>query len=135
MFDRCLYFNLNALTRRVNKIWESAFKELGLSPAHAYLLRLVIAQPGISQQSIGGELMLEKSTVTRFIEALSDKGYLTKTKVGREQLIYPSDKSKAIAVQLEDQGQELYELLKKTMGHSELSELVNDIKQTKAKLD
>ena len=134
MFDRCLYFNLNALTRRVNKIWETAFKDLNLSPAHAYLLRLVIAQPGISQQTIASELKLEKSTVTRFVDALSERKYLSRVKSGREQLIYPSLKSKQIAEQLERQGQELYELMVESMGQKEVSGLVADIKQAKIKL-
>ncbi len=135
MFDRCLYFNLNALTRRVNKIWDTAFKSLNLSPAHAYLLRLVVAQPGIGQQLIATELNLEKSTVTRFVDALSNKGYLKRVKSGREQLIYPSDKTKKIAQQLEQQGQELYELMVNNLGQHDLSTLVSDIKQVKAHLD
>ena len=60
MFERCLYFNLNALTRRVNKIWGQAFQALGLSPSHAYLLRVVLATPGMTQQEIAAELGLEK---------------------------------------------------------------------------
>jgi len=134
MFDRCLYFNLNALTRRVNKIWEQAFSELQLSPAHAYLLRLVIAQPGISQQTIASELNLEKSTVTRFIESLNSKGYITRIKSGREQLIHPSDKSKNIAIQLEHQGQYLYEHMMNDLGKESLIDLVTDIKKTNQRL-
>jgi len=135
MFDRCLYFNLNALTRRVNKIWEQAFSELQLSPAHAYLLRLVIAQPGISQQTIASELKLEKSTVTRFIESLNSKGYITRIKSGREQLIHPSDKSKNIAIQLEQQGQYLYEHMMNDLGKESLIDLVTDIKKTNQRLE
>lgn len=135
MFDRCLYFNLNALTRRVNKIWEHAFSVLGLSPAHAYLLRLVIAQPGISQQVIATELKLEKSTVTRFVEALSHKGYLKRVKSGREQLIYPSNKAQKIGEQLEQQGQQLYERMMDNLGDEKLVTLVKDLKLTKLNLD
>jgi len=119
----------------VNKIWEQAFSELQLSPAHAYLLRLVIAQPGISQQTIASELKLEKSTVTRFIESLNSKGYITRIKSGREQLIHPSDKSKNIAIQLEQQGQYLYEHMMNDLGKESLIDLVTDIKKTNQRLE
>ncbi|MCF6193385.1 MAG: MarR family transcriptional regulator, partial [Kangiellaceae bacterium] len=75
MFDRCLYFNTNHLARTVGKIWQEAFEEVGLAPAHAYLLRLVLEQPGIAQSKISAELHLEKSTITRFIDKMVDQGY------------------------------------------------------------
>ena len=33
MFERCLYFNINALARAVNQRWEKAYQAIGLSPA------------------------------------------------------------------------------------------------------
>jgi hypothetical protein len=39
MFDRCLYFNVNALARVVNKKWAEGFEQFDLSPAHGYMLR------------------------------------------------------------------------------------------------
>ncbi len=53
MFEQCLYFNLNALTRRINRMWNDAFASMELSPAHAYLLRLVLDEPGLSPKQIG----------------------------------------------------------------------------------
>ena len=134
MFDRCLYFNLNALTRQVNKIWDSAFEAFDLSPAHAYLLRLVLASPSITQKQISVELQLEKSTVTRFIAVLEKKQLLLRTKSGREQQVFPTKKAKSIASKLEQQGNELYQKMIHQHGKSALVKLVGDLKKASSKL-
>ena len=84
MVERCLYFNINTLTRVVNRIWDDAFAELGLSPSHAYLLRLVLSQPGLTPKQINLELKLEKSTVTRFIDVLGKRDLYNKNKASAE---------------------------------------------------
>ncbi|VAX09386.1 hypothetical protein MNBD_GAMMA25-949 [hydrothermal vent metagenome] len=134
MFERCLYFNINALTRKVNKIWDQAFSELGFSPAHAYLLRLVLEMPSISQKEIAEELKLEKSTVTRFIDNLQERGYLKRTKNGREQIIQPTAAAKKLEVQLNEQGDLLYKKVIKSIGRSDLLELVAQLRKSGTKL-
>ena len=134
MFERCLYFNLNALTRKVNKIWDQTFSDLGLSPAHAYLLRVVLANPGISQQQIATELKLEKSTITRFVEVLENKGYLQRYKSGREQFVHPTDTAKKAHDQLERQGEQLYQQMTSKLGNKSLVQLVEELRETTGKL-
>lgn len=134
MFERCLYFNVNALTRKVNQIWDQAFADLGLSPAHAYLLRLVLSQPGISQKDIAGELRLDKSTVTRFIDTLEDRGYLKRSKVGREQIISPTPVATKIEKELNRRGDILYRRMHDELGKSALVGLVRELRATGQKL-
>lgn len=134
MFDRCLYFNLNALTRKVNKIWEKAFAEFDLSPSHAYLLRAVLAQPRMSQQAIATELNLEKSTITRFIDHLSKRGFLKRNKSGREQFITPTQKSLDLFDSLEKQGEQLYQKMSQTIGQESLDSMVSELRNTSKKL-
>lgn len=134
MFERCLYFNLNAASRRVNKIWEQAFKDLGLSPAHAYLLRVVLENPGITQQGIATELRLERSTVTRFVEALEIRGYLMRNKSGRERLVYPTQACKEIADGLEQRGNALYRQMVDSLGKGTVVHLVDELRSAGSKL-
>lgn len=133
MFERCLYFNINALTRAVNRIWDKAFQELGLSPAHAYLLRLVLAEPGASHKAIASELKLEKSTVTRFIDSLQDKGLLKRSKIGvedsREQRVFPTEKAKRIQAALEKKGDALYQKVCTNLGEAEMKTLVTRLRE------
>lgn len=128
MFERCLYFNLNALSRKVNKLWDQAFAELELSPAHAYLLRVVLANPGITQQAIAAELSLEKSTIARFVESLEKRDLIQRLKSGREQLVYPTPQSEAMGQRLEQIGEALYQQMLERFGDEALVKLVADLR-------
>ncbi len=135
MFERCLYFNLNELVRKVNRIWESAFEEFGLSPAHAYLVRLVLEKPGISQKDIARELKLEKSTVSRFVDALIKKNLLVRSKSGRDSTIMPTNEAKMMEVQLNNKGDELYTRMGTQIGDDNLVRLVRVLRATSQKFD
>jgi DNA-binding MarR family transcriptional regulator len=132
MFERCLYFNVNALARAVNRIWDEAFSEFELSPSHAYLLRLVLASPGLTPKQISQELKLEKSTVTRFLNVLEDKGLIRRRKGissdAREQVIYPTGKSQKISADLEEKGDELYQKMVSSIGKNSMTSLVSKIR-------
>jgi DNA-binding MarR family transcriptional regulator len=132
MFERCLYFNVNALARAVNRIWDQAFSEFELSPSHAYLLRLVLASPGLTPKQISQELKLEKSTVTRFLNVLEDKGLIRRRKGissdAREQAIYPTRKSQKISADLEEKGDELYQKMVSSIGKNSMTSLVSQIR-------
>ncbi|MHB8622451.1 MAG: MarR family winged helix-turn-helix transcriptional regulator [Sulfuricaulis sp.] len=134
MFERCLYFNVNALARRINQIWEEAFADLRLSPAHAYLLRLVLSHPGISQKDIASELRLEKSTVTRFIDTLEARGYLKRRKVNREQSISPASAAAKLEKELERRGDALYRRMLDEVGKTAVTGLVRQLRETGQKL-
>jgi len=127
MFERCLYFNTQNLARTVNRIWTEEFKQYGLSPAHAYLLRMVLAEPGLLQREIGAQLGLSKSTVTRFIDSLEERGFLSR-KVsnadGRESTIQPTRKARAIHKQLEASGNKLYQRMVSTLGEETVKSTV-----------
>ena len=135
MFERCLYFNINALARSVNQIWEQAFLKYDLSPSHAYLLRLVLSKPGLTPGQIASELKLEKSTVSRFISALQVKKLVSRqkglTSDAREHGIFPTPKSKSIAKDLEATGRQLYQQMLDKIGKSELISMVEEIKVTR----
>ena len=137
MFEKCIYFNTNALVRNINKIWDEAFKPFGLSPSHAYVLRLVLNQPGIAMKQIAESLELAPSTVTRFVESLINKNLLIREldeKDKRGARIYPTTNAKKIHKKLEKTGDELYLTMNQIIGKTAFSNLVSDIKKTRQKL-
>ena len=138
MFDRCLYFNLNALVRQVNRIWSEAFAAYDLSPAHGYLLRLVLAQPGLTQNELASELHLEKSTITRFIDSLVEKDLLSRRKSassdGRQQHIYPTAQAKRLHQELESLGDSLYCRMTDSIGKQNLTQLVKQLRDSADRL-
>lgn len=130
MFERCLYFNVNALARRVNAIWDEAFAEFKLSPAHAYLLRLVLEHPGLTQTQVSSELKLEKSTVTRFVSTLEEKKLIRRERQGREALLYPTVSAKKIQHRLNKKSDVLYQTMINTIGKKDLTSLVKELRDT-----
>jgi DNA-binding MarR family transcriptional regulator len=138
MFDRCLYFNTNHLSRLIEKRWKDAYSELELAPAHAYLLRLVLKQPGMAQKDIAATLYLEKSTITRFIDKMVNEGYLKRAQAAsgslKEQNIYPTAKAEKIAMRLNEIGDELYKSMQDILDQKTLIQLVSSIRETSEKL-
>ena len=130
MFERCLYFNANALVRELNRVWDAAYSETGLSAPHAYLLRLVCHGEGVYQQQAADELRLEKSTVTRFVSALMEKGLVERRagEDGRENRLYPTASGKRLGKELDKIGENLYLDISKKLGKSEFASLVGKLK-------
>ncbi len=132
MFDRCLYFNTNALARRLNARWEKAFADTGLSPAHGYLVRLVLQHPGIAQNDLAPMLQLEKSTVTRFLYHLEKQAWLTrqvKKENARCKSVYPTRRARAMQAQLSALGDDLYDRMCAALGQDEVDALVKTLRK------
>lgn len=133
MFERCIYFNTNVLARKLNARWATAFARFNLPPSQGYMLRLVLEQPGLSQHAIGGELQLEKSTVTRFISELELKGLVKRhisSDNNREKIIKPTKKAAKIQTELNALGDELYELMCEAIGEKNMKAFVASIRET-----
>ena len=135
MFERCIYFNINSLSRDINRIWDDAFQRQGLSPAHGYLLRLVLSAPGISQKEIAQTLNLDPSTVTRFVDVLSTKKLLRRQS-GRDNVrasqIFPTPKALEMHTELEKIGAELYAVMRKKIGAQRFDRLVRELRDVHA---
>ncbi|MCF6319146.1 MAG: MarR family transcriptional regulator, partial [Proteobacteria bacterium] len=137
-FDRCFYFNVNALTRVVNKKWAKAFEVFDLSPAHGYMLRVVLSMPGVSPKELGAELKLEKSTITRFVDVLQKKGLVARKRLagvdGRGQSIFPTKKAEEIHASLEDLGETLYQEMVSSLGKEQIAIMVNQFRESARKI-
>lgn len=137
MFERCLYFNLNTLTREVNRLWDDAFSKIGLSPSHAYLMRAVFNAPGITQKNLADELKLSPSTVTRFIDTLAARGLLERMHNGddgRESAIYPAKEGNKIKNELENVAKDLARQVRAIINEVDVDELVVRLREAKAAL-
>lgn len=91
-FHHCLYFTANTLARVVTRIAEEEFARAGIAPSYAFLMMLVNETPGITQKELAKKLVLAPSTVTRFIDTLTQKGYLERKVEGKLSRIYPTKK-------------------------------------------
>ncbi len=138
MFEECLYFNSNALARTVTRIWTEKYRQFNLSPPHAFLLRLVLAKPGMFPRELAEELSLTRSTITRFVDSLEKQDLLVRQTTGsdgREVQIFPTQKAEKIQTQLNDTGKDLTQLMKDVLGNEELSDVVSTLRQIKKSID
>jgi DNA-binding MarR family transcriptional regulator len=132
MFEECLYFNSNALARTVTRIWTEAYRPYDLSPPHAFLLRVVLAKPGLLPRELAEELSLSRSTITRFLDSLEQRDLLIRKpteKDGRELQIYPTKAAKTIHQKLDNIGKDLTRLMGETVGKTELSQTVFKLRE------
>lgn len=137
MFNGCLYFNLNGLTRRINAEAERVFALTGLSPPQAYLLRVILAEPGLTSGEAAARLLLAPSTVTRFADALLARGLLQKRPGGdaRQVVLYPSDEGVRLGEQVEACARRLADTLKILLGDDSFVRLVQDVRLARIKLE
>lgn len=131
MFEECLYFNSNALARSVTRIWTEAYSQCGLSPPHAFLLRVVLAKPGLLPRELAEELKLSRSTVTRFLDSLEKRDFLFRKsaeKDRRELHVYPTKEAIKIHKVLDDTGKNLSKLMRDIVGEEYLSKAVFNLR-------
>jgi DNA-binding MarR family transcriptional regulator len=93
----CLYWASAALARKVNKLAEDAWAPMGLAPGQAYLLSLVLDEPGRQPLDLSEELHLAPSTITRFIEKLEDNKLVIRVCEGKTTSVYPTQKAKGLS--------------------------------------
>ena len=137
MFERCLYFNTNTLARKLNSVWEKAFEVFNLPPSHAYLLRMILEFPGLTQQELAKEMRLNKSTITRFVLALEKKELVIRKESQddqREKTIFPAKKAIVIHKQLDALGNELYATMCEAIGQKNLEDFVKAARKINEKI-
>jgi DNA-binding MarR family transcriptional regulator len=129
-----MYFASNALARKMERLALQSWKKVKLSPSHAYLLMLVLEQPGIQPGAISGQLHLSPSTITRLIEKLEEKKLLIRTTEGKAANVYPTPKGKELAPQLQQCQDEFARNYIALLGKEESSRLVHSMNKISDKL-
>lgn len=132
MFEECLYFNSNALARTVTRVWTEAYKPFSLSPSHAFMLRVILAKPGLMPNELAKELSLSRSTVTRFLDSLEKRDFLIRkmaTQDGRRVQIYPTKAAIKIHDKLDQTGKDLSKLMGEIIGQGDLSQAISKLRK------
>ena len=119
-----MYFVSNALARKVEKLSVAVWKKTNLSPSHAYLLMIVLDEPGAQPGTLSGELHLTPSTVTRLIEKLEEKKLVTRTTEGKMTNVYPTAKAKEMRSLLKECAEEFSKTYCAILGKEDSMKLV-----------
>ena len=133
-FNQCLYFSSSALSRKVEKMAEESWKKIDLAPSQAYVLTLVINEPGIQAGEIAEQMLLTPSTITRLIQKLEEKKLLTRISEGKTTLVYPTAKSKALYPKMKACLNEFYEKYTTILGKEESARMVKNMNMLNDKL-
>ena len=134
LLHNCLYFTANSLSRIITRMAEEEFRKTGLSPSHAFLMMLVADSPGIGQKELCEKLHLAPSTVTRFIDALVYKGFLTRQSEGKASNVYPTKAGEALRKPIDEAWKRLHQRYAKVLGLKEGDELTAMIDAASEKL-
>ena len=134
-YCKCLYFTANALARKIEKLAMESWSKVGLSPSHAYLLMLVIEEPGTQPTSLSEHLQLQPSTITRLLEKLESKKLLVRTYEGKLTNVYPTPKGKDLLPRLKECLNEFYARYSEILGKEESAKLVQNMGRIADKLE
>jgi MarR family transcriptional regulator, organic hydroperoxide resistance regulator len=129
-----MYFATNALARKMEKIAVNAWKKVNLSPSHAYLLMLVLGEPGIQPTKLSEELHLEPSNITRLTEKLEEKKLLVRIVEGKQTNVYPTPKAKELLPKMKQCVADFYENYTVILGNDESGRLIKSINRIADKL-
>lgn len=129
LLECCLFFTANSLARVITRIGEEEFAAVGMTPSYAFVLSIVIDTPGVPQKELAAKLHMAPSTVSRFVDTLVAKGFITKELEGRNTFIYPTDSGKALKPAIDKAWFSLYERYSKILGKEQgekLTELTSN---------
>ncbi|MET0312491.1 MAG: MarR family transcriptional regulator [Burkholderiaceae bacterium] len=132
MFDHCLYFNTTSLARVVEKEWTAAFKPFGLTPPQAFLLRLVLARPGLRQLEIAEELTISRPTATRLIDGLQALGFVERRDPdhdNRHWEVHPTRAAEAIHAGINTASGQVTQRIQKLVGRENFLETVGKVRE------
>ena len=138
MFDHCLYFNTTALARRLEREWTDAFAPFDLSPPQAFMLRVILAKPGLLQRELAAELSIARPTATRALDHLQTKGLVERSGSdgdARETCINPTRKAVALHAALDAASAGVTSKLKAVLGSAEFGETVSRISGVRSALE
>jgi DNA-binding MarR family transcriptional regulator len=137
MFEHCLYFNTTALARRLEREWTQAFAVFELSPPQAFMLRVILAKPGLLQRELADELSIARPTATRALDFLQAKRLVERQGRdgdGREVCIQPTNDAIAIHAALDKASSTVTSKLKKLLSEAEFNETVSRVRKVRSAL-
>ncbi|MGQ2981119.1 MAG: MarR family winged helix-turn-helix transcriptional regulator [Polaromonas sp.] len=131
MFDHCLYFNTTALARVVEREWAAAFKPFGLTPPQGFLLRLVLARPGLSQHELATELTIARPTATRLLDGLQTLGLVERRDAAhdaRHWSVFPTAAAQRIQADLNAASSQVTQRIQRQIGKENFTATVSKVR-------
>lgn len=89
----CAYFTAAHYMRAVEKIANKIYAPTGMSPAYSYIMMALEDHDGVSISDLARYLGYERTSLSRMIKQLKNKGLVRLKTIGRKNLIFLSENS------------------------------------------
>jgi DNA-binding MarR family transcriptional regulator len=133
-YSKCVYFSSNALARKIEKLATNSWRSVALSPSHAYLLMMVLDEPGIQPGALGKELLLTASTITRLLDKLETRKLVKRTAEGKTINVFPTSKARSLQPQLKKCSDDFFENYCSILGKDNSEKLTRTLNKITDKL-
>ncbi len=114
---------------------EDAWAPMDLAPGQAYLLLLVLENPGCQPLELSRELHLAPSTITRFIEKLEEKNLISRATEGKLTNVFPTAAAKRLKDKMARCRGNFMHAFQNALGKKESEILVSHLVKAADKLD
>lgn len=96
---------------------EESFKKVETTPTYAFILLILAEEDGRPQKDIAHILYITPSTLTRLIEKLVYKGYITTITEGRTRKVYLTVKGRELLPDIREAWDHLHDHYKAILGN------------------
>ena len=132
--DSCLFFTVKKLDRALNKLAEESFQKVGMTPTYAFILLILAEEDGRLQKDIAQILYIAPSTLTRLVEKLVYKGYVTTLTEGRTRKVYLTVNGRELLPDILESWDNLHARYKAILGDDYADDLASIININSEKL-
>ncbi len=132
--DSCLFFTVKKLDRALNKLADESFQKVGMTPTYAFILLILAEEDGKLQKDIAQMLYIAPSTLTRLVEKLVYKGYVTTLTEGRTRKVYLTADGRELLPFIQEAWDDLHNRYKAILGDDYADELAFTINTNSEKL-
>lgn len=133
MFNDCILYNVKNLERKLTKIAEDEFDEIGLHHTYGYILTVIGSKDYVKTKQISKELCLDSSTVTRMVKKLENEGYVQKGSKNSPVDISLTTKGKALIPDIHKAWDNYHFKCEQLLGDEQIT-LINTLKSSVDKL-
>ena len=101
----CLGFRLSSAYRRVDRLFNRAFRRLGISHAHGQVLMCLLQDGPLRAKDVAERTGFDRSTVSRLVKELARRKLVRRTRDpgdGRARTLEPAKRGAALRAEIAD---------------------------------